>query len=103
MMLTFPWMPSSFVGCANIATLAHRDAVRRGHPLHQTGLISLNGEPAAETEPNRLHSALGLRWRRIPPRAVSADERGRSLRSPASGRVFLNRRRVGQDRLHDAP
>jgi hypothetical protein len=28
-------MPSFFVGCANIATLAHRDAVRRGHPLHQ--------------------------------------------------------------------
>jgi transposase len=23
-----------FVGCANIATLAHHDAVRRGHPLH---------------------------------------------------------------------
>ncbi len=29
-------MPSSFVGCANIATLAHCDAVRRGHPLHQS-------------------------------------------------------------------
>src|SRR5271165_7598299 len=28
-------MLSPFVGCENIATLAHRDAVRRGHPLHQ--------------------------------------------------------------------
>src|SRR4051794_9857917 len=26
--------PLPFVGCANIATLAHRDAVGRGHPLH---------------------------------------------------------------------
>ena len=28
-------MPSSFVGYVNIATLAHCDAVGRGHPLHQ--------------------------------------------------------------------
>ncbi len=30
-----PLTASLFVGCANIATLAHHDAVRRGRPLHQ--------------------------------------------------------------------
>src|ERR1700677_2685793 len=34
-------MPSSFVGCANIATLAHCDAVRRGHPLHQSDPVQV--------------------------------------------------------------
>ncbi|MGD9542470.1 hypothetical protein, partial [Methylocystis sp.] len=32
----FHGCPPHSVGCENIATLAHRDAVRRGHPLHQT-------------------------------------------------------------------
>lgn len=31
----FPLMPSSFVGCANIATLPHRDAVRRRHSINR--------------------------------------------------------------------
>lgn len=29
-------MLSPFVGCETIATLAHLDAVRRGHPLHHS-------------------------------------------------------------------
>jgi hypothetical protein len=32
-------MPSFFVGYANIAALAHYDAVRRGHPIHQTEAV----------------------------------------------------------------
>ena len=52
-MLTFPWMLSPSVGCENITTLAHRDAVRRG--IH-----SITGDPFAvaavaaprETGPN---------------------------------------------------
>ena len=39
-MLTFPWMLSPSVGCENITTLAHRDAVRRG--IH-----SITGDPFA--------------------------------------------------------
>src|SRR3984957_1941279 len=67
MMLTFPWMPSSFVGCANIATLAHRDAVRRAHPLHQSPLRERplraeNGRLGASTICNDLG---GLRSQKI--------------------------------------
>ena len=54
MMLTFPWMPSSFVGCANIATLAHCDAVRRGHPLHQPDAVAI-GHFEEELSQSKLH------------------------------------------------
>jgi hypothetical protein len=33
-------MPSPFVGCTNIAILAHCDAVGRGHPLHHLSTCS---------------------------------------------------------------
>src|ERR1700734_456216 len=60
-------MPSSFVGCANIATLAHCDAVRRGHPLHQSDPNYVIADRSGalcdlELKPNRL--------------AVLADKRG---------------------------
>jgi hypothetical protein len=38
-------MPFLFVGCANIATLAHPDAVRREHPLHQNPISWTGFDP----------------------------------------------------------
>ena len=66
-------MPSSFVGCANIATLAHRDAVRRGHPLHHISIDRAHGLIRKWTA---THAAAhdGARLEEVPDRTNTASE-----------------------------
>jgi hypothetical protein len=45
-------MPSSFVECENIATLARCDAVRRGHPLHQSDPAKMAPDTVSEFRPS---------------------------------------------------
>ena len=78
-------MPSSFVGCANIATLAHRDAVRRGHPLHQSvepvsPLMTFKVEPM-----NKKREKAVFAWRR----RLRQFFRFRSLNSTALERILV--------------
>src|SRR4029077_9193931 len=77
----------------NIATLAHCDAVRRGHPLHQrhwgnrhrcvTRLFRIS---AAHIGPNRFHQNRTVSWLMSIPRSAS---RSSTLRSDSGYRTYI--------------
>jgi hypothetical protein len=77
----------------NIATLAHCDAVRRGHPLHQrhwgkrrrraTRFFRIS---AANIGPNRFHQNRTVSWLMSIPRSA---KRSSTLRSDSGYRTYI--------------
>jgi hypothetical protein len=57
-------MPSPFVGCTNIAILAHCDAVGRGHPLHH--LSTCSDSPSQLCLLNRMTGQLSIFFLSLP-------------------------------------
>src|SRR5271167_397788 len=94
MMLTF-FMDALSVAwdTTNIATLAHCDAVRRGHPLHHrhrmkprmfaTRLFLIS---AANIGPNRFHQNRTVSWLRWIPRSA---KRSSTLRSDSGYLTYI--------------
>src|SRR5271169_4321580 len=77
----------------NIATLAHCDAVRRGHPLHQRHWMNPCRCPtrfflisAANLGPNRFHQNRTVSWLMSIPRSAS---RSSTLRSDSGYLTYI--------------
>jgi hypothetical protein len=92
-------MLSPFVGYENITTLAHRDAVRRGHPLHHPSAKLRWRSPERVPQLETAGTVVSMSEKEFSRLSVLMDVQAGRLRIDDAARLLeLKRRQVFRDR-----